>query len=218
MYTITQCYELELKTCICIASKLLYFHISSSITIKSCFTLGVCRHICIFSKSVNLLFLFDSVAFCYVSLLFSLPVCLAYVSVTFSVVLLQPVAKWSKHLQKIRSFPRQYTLYFHQVVFPITSHACFALFLDSFPPVLSKCHFLFFSTVLFPYCCYVFVHFSVVLLSFSVPFQPHGIIFPVILFAFLSRYFCCRFCAILCSFFFSFVLTWFFPSCFLIFL
>ena len=37
-------------------------------------------------------------------------------------------------------------------------------------PVLSKCYRLFFFTLLFSYFCHVFVHFYVVLLSFSLPF------------------------------------------------
>ena len=70
MYTITECSEVESKTFICIAEKLLYFYISNSITVKSCSILGFCRHICIFSQSANLLSLFDSVIFRSVSLSF----------------------------------------------------------------------------------------------------------------------------------------------------
>ena len=71
------------------ASKPLYFNISSSRTVERCFTLAVNHHICIFSQPplVNLLFVFDSVMFC-------------FVSVTFPVVLLQPVTKWSTNLPK----------------------------------------------------------------------------------------------------------------------
>ena len=60
MSTITECNEVEFKTFVYIARKLPHFHISNSLTVGSCFTLAVCRHICIFSQSVNSLFLFDS--------------------------------------------------------------------------------------------------------------------------------------------------------------
>ena len=60
------------------------FQISSSVTVESCFS---------YSQSVNLLFLFDSVMFCSVSLSFFQHVCVVNVSVVF----LQPVAKWSIH-------------------------------------------------------------------------------------------------------------------------
>ena len=111
MYTITECNEVEFKTFFCIASKLLYFHISNSDTVKSCFTLVVGLHICIFSESVNLLFLFDSVAFCSVSLsLF--PACLRCLCICY---VFSSFATTSRKMvytpTKIRSFPRQYTLF-----------------------------------------------------------------------------------------------------------
>ena len=89
MYTITEYKAIESKTFICMASKLLLFHISSFKSVKRCFTLAVYHHICIFSQPalVNLLLVFDSVMFC-------------SVSVTFPVVLLQQVAKWSRNLPK----------------------------------------------------------------------------------------------------------------------
>ena len=72
------------------------FQISSSITVESCFS---------YSQSVNLLFLFDSVMFCSVSLSFFLHVCNVNVSHCYvSVVFLQPVAKWSIHLPKSEVF------------------------------------------------------------------------------------------------------------------
>lgn len=85
MYTITECTAVESKPFICMASKPLYFNISSSSTVQRCFTLAVNYHIWIFSQPplVNLLFVFD-------------PVMFSSVSVTFPVVW----KKWSINLPK----------------------------------------------------------------------------------------------------------------------
>ena len=92
-------------------------------------------------------------------------------SYSYSILLVYFIPNLSRVSQfSFATFPNKFEFHQLQVVFLITSHACFALFLYSFPPVLSKCHLLFFATVLFPYFCHVFVHFSVVLPSFSLPF------------------------------------------------
>ena len=93
---------------------------------------------------------------------------------------------------------------YQKVVFFISSpppppmFVCHICLVSLTPPplVLSKCHLLFFSTVLSPYFCHVLVHFSVVLLSFSVPFlatwyyfscHPDRSSFPSLLFLFLRH-------------------------------
>ena len=66
----------------------------------------------------------------------------------------------------------------------------FALFLYSIPPVLFKCHLLFFSTVLFPNFGLIFVNFSVVLLLFFLSFLAalycHQSLFFLVSFVFVS--------------------------------
>ena len=111
MHAINECNELEFEPFIlyCYRTALpSHFKLYSCRVL--CFTLAVCRDICIFSQSVHftLLVRFCHVLFCFV-VIFFLYACVVYVSVTFSVVLLQPVAKWSIHLPN-SCFRRQFTL------------------------------------------------------------------------------------------------------------
>ena len=79
MYPITECNEVESKTFIGVASKLLYLRISSSMTIELCFTLAVC-HICIFFSvsKFALLVRLCRVLFCFTVTFSSLSVLFMY--------------------------------------------------------------------------------------------------------------------------------------------
>ena len=81
MYTI--CNEVESKRYLYCHKTAILSHFKLYNNVGSCCTLAVCRHICIFSQSVNSLFLFDSVMFCSVLLSFFPGVFVVYVSVTF---------------------------------------------------------------------------------------------------------------------------------------
>ena len=89
--------NVECKTFICIASKLLYLHISCSIAVKLFFSLAVCLlfSVCKFA----LLDRFCHDLFCFIVIFSSMSVFFTYL---LPLVLLQPVAKCLIHLLHVK--------------------------------------------------------------------------------------------------------------------